>query len=342
MPENQIIEGGYFRDIFEQPQALEQTLAALEPHPALLSAGRYRRIVLTGMGSSFHAFHPLAIELAGHGFTVVMLETSELIHYHRRLLDAETLTIALSQSGRSAELVRLVEVNDRRSFLVAVTNAGDSPLAEGAHATVLTRAGSEFTVSSKTYLASLLALAWVGDHLRGCDLGRTREELAQAAPAVAAYLAGWREHVREAQAELAGVRHLFLAGRGPSLASTGVGGLIVKEANRFPAEGMSAAAFRHGPLEMAREGVMVMVFEGDARTADLNRRLAADVRAAGGKAVVVAESREPGLFTTPPIAPRLRPVLEILPVEMVTLALAAMGGYEAGAFSVGRKVTLSE
>jgi glucosamine--fructose-6-phosphate aminotransferase (isomerizing) len=63
---------------------------------------------------------------------------------------------------------------------------------------------------------------------------------------------------------------------------------------------------------------------------------------AGGRAAVVRESTEPGLFHTPPVPARLRPVVEMLPVQMVTLALAAMAGLEAGAFALASKVTLTE
>jgi glucosamine--fructose-6-phosphate aminotransferase (isomerizing) len=122
----------------------------------------------------------------------------------------------------------------------------------------------------------------------------------------------------------------------------GTAGLITKESAHFPAEGMSAAAFRHGPFELVDGRMFLLVFEGDPRTAELNHRLARDVKAAGGRAAVVCESGEPGLFHTPPVPPRLRPVSEILPVEMITLALAARAGHAPGVFSRAAKITLSE
>jgi glucosamine--fructose-6-phosphate aminotransferase (isomerizing) len=343
-----MIEGGYLRDLLAQPQALEDTVEALEESPALralaedLERGRYRHVVLTGMGGSFHALHPLLIELTGAGVPAALLETSELIHYHGALLRSETALIVLSQSGRSVETVRLLERNRGAAYVIGVTNDPDSPLAREAASRVLMRAGAEFSVSSKTYLASLAALAWLADHLRGRDLAHAREQLRQAPPAVRAYLAGWRDHVAEAKERMAAVRRMFLAGRGPSLAAAGAGGLILKEAAHFAAEGMSAAAFRHGPMEMAAPDVLLLAFEGDARTAGLNAGLAADFERAGGQAAVVRESAEPGLFHTAPIPARLLPVVEILPVQMLSLAIAAVEGREAGAFRVATKITLAE
>ncbi|MEK7406058.1 MAG: SIS domain-containing protein [Acidobacteriota bacterium] len=343
-----VIEGRYLGDLLDQPQALHQTLGGLEESSALrrlgerLDRGEFRQVVLTGMGSSYHALHPLLLELTDGGIPATMAETSELVHYRTKALGPGTVIIAVSQSGRSAEIIRLLELNASRSFVVGVTNAPDSPLAVGSDATVLMRAGSEFSVASKTYVASLLALSWLADVLCLKDLRNAQEELASAPAVVSSYLAAWRSHVRDAQSEMTGIAHLFLVGRGASLAAVGTGGLIVKEAAHFHAEGMSAAAFRHGPLDMVNARVFVLVFSGDPRTVDLNSRMAADVTAAGGRAAVVSDATPTGLFRTPPAPPRIRPILEILPVQMLTLGLAAMAGREAGAFGLASKVTAIE
>jgi glucosamine--fructose-6-phosphate aminotransferase (isomerizing) len=343
-----VIEGGYLQDILDQPAALTRSVAGFTESRELaaigerLRGGHFRQVLLTGMGSSYHALQPLVIELVESGVRATLIETSELIHYQSRLLSPESVTVVLSQSGRSAETVRLLELNAGRSCLVAVTNEPDSPLAAAAVASILTNAGPEFSVSSKTYLASLAALAWLSDQLAGRDPRESHEELAGLAPAVAGYLAHWRDFAAEAQRELGGIERLFYVGRGPSLAAAGTGGLITKESARFAAEGMSAAAFRHGPLELVDARTFLLVFEGDPRTARLNRRLALDVKSAGGKAAVVREDPRPALFHTPPTPPRLRPAMEILPVQMFTLALAALAGREAGAFALASKVTLAE
>ena len=94
------------------------------------------------MGSSFHALHPLNLQLISHGFTALMVETSELVHYKSRFFGPKTLVVAVSQSGQSAEMVRLAEVNRKRSAVVAVTNTPQSPLVEHATAALFTQAGT--------------------------------------------------------------------------------------------------------------------------------------------------------------------------------------------------------
>ncbi len=343
-----IIEGAYLRDLLEQPEALRNACAGLEddsrfgPLARGLDEGKYRRVVLTGMGSSLYALNPLHLALSDHGFISQMVETSELVHYMERLLEPRTLLIAVSQSGRSAEILRLLDLAAGRTVIVGVTNDERSPLALKSDVVLPMRAGAEFTVSCKTYVTSLLVLEWLGANLCGCDLQQAGAELRQAAPAAAAYLANWRSHVASLTDLTRGVRQLFVSGRGASLAAARTGGLILKESARFAAEAMSCAAFRHGPFEMLDAGVLVLVFAGDERTAMLNRKLADDVRAAGGRAAVVEQDAPEEVFRLPAVPGSVRPIVEILPLQMLSLALAAANGHEAGRFELASKVTSVE
>lgn len=342
-----VIRGKYLQDILEQPQRLRESLEALREFPALqrllmrLKQGEFHRLILTGMGSSFHALHPCTLQLVDHGFTAFMVESSELVHYKTRFFDQQTLVVAVSQSGQSAEIIRLLEVNRGRSALIAVTNTSESPLAENAEAAIITAAGEEFSVSCKTYVTALQALQWLADLICGCDLRQTRRRLQDTATAAASYLAHWETYVSSLAEMLQGVRHLFLVGRGGSLAAVGTGALIIKEADRIHAEGMSSAALRHGPLEMLGEDIFVLVFAGDKRTAQFNHRLLREIREQEGRAELVGgDSDFPALRL--PAAPDPVPILEILPVQMITLALAAIAGREPGVFELARKITTTE
>jgi glucosamine--fructose-6-phosphate aminotransferase (isomerizing) len=348
VPDLRIIEGKYLEDILDQPRALDATLASLDTSQALsdlsqrLLEGKFHRIVLTGMGSSFHALHPLNLQLIGHGFTALMVETSELIHYKSRFFDPKTLIIAVSQSGQSAEMVRLAEVNRKRSAVIAVTNTPQSPLVEHSTATLFTQAGREFSVSCKTYVTALMVLKFLGDVLCQRDPKQSRRELKITAPSVAEYLSRWRKHVELLANKLHRIRHLFFVGRGASLAAVGTGALIIKESDHFHAEGMSSAAFRHGPFEMLSQDTFVVVFSGDDKTRDLNQRLLSDIQQGGGRAEFVGENSSLAPFRLDNHGDSIRPILEILPVEMITIALAALVSREAGKFERATKVTTTE
>jgi len=344
-----IVEGPYLRDILDQPRALGETHGRLTSSPALeglaqrLGRGGFRRVVLSGMGSSLHGLVPLRLRLVEAGHTALAVESSELLHYERRLLEDGTLLVLVSQSGRSAEIVRLLEaVRGGDVATLGVTNTPGSPLAQEATAVLMTRAGEEATVACKSYLCIELALAFLGEVLAGGDRAACLSGLARTVEATAGYLASWPSHVRELAALLEGVRAVYYTGRGASLAAALAAGLITKESTHRPAEGMSSAAFRHGPMEMVDAAVFLLVFAGEGRTRPLNEALVRDAREASARAHLVADDAPLAALRLPAVPDLARPVVELLPVEMVTLALAALDEREAGRFERATKVTATE
>lgn len=348
-PASPIIAGPYLRDLLAQPDALRAVRIALENltlDAALLadwSTGkRFARVVLTGMGSSLHALYPLHRRLSAAGLASHWLETAELLLGFDALPRPDTLLVAVSQSGESAEIANLLKHKEKFGHVIGVTNDENSTLGRAAGTLLRLHAGPESTVSCKTYVNTLAVLHWLGSVLLpGGDPGEARREIEAAEAAVRDYLARWEEHVAELLPQLDSIRSVFVTGRGDSLATANTGGLILKESTRQHAEGMSAAAFRHGPLEMADARVFVLIFEGNAAVAPLHGRLAADIARGGGHAALVGPTAAAhGVFRLPPDVPAaVRPLVEILPVQMLSLALAARDGVEAGRFERASKIT---
>lgn len=341
-----IIEGAYLHDLLAQPdtlRAVRQGLAELNLDSKFMAdwrAGRFARVMLTGMGSSFHALYPLHRRLTGRGVVSHWIETSEFLHGFAALRRTDTLLIAVSQSGESAEIVSLMEHSPQFGHVIGITNNENSTLGIAAGSRLLLHAGAESTVSCKTYTATLAALPLLSALLADGDLREPLKDLEQAEFAMRQYLARWREHVIELVPLLEDVTSIFVTGRGDSLATAGTGGLILKESTRQPAEGMSAAAFRHGPLEMAGENVLVLVIEGSESVAALNRRLVADITRGGGRAALMTTSDFTAkVFRLPMVPESVSPMIEILPVQMLSLALAARDGFEAGRFVRASKIT---
>lgn len=343
-----ITEGRYLQDILDQPRALTATLEGLRHHAELsdqLSAIRrvkHARVVLTGMGSSLHALHPLELMLIAHGETVCRAETSELIHSMPALLSPDSIIVAVSQSGQSAEIVRLLEQNQGRAQLIGITNTQDSPLSEKASLPILLRCGDEFSVSTKTYVATLLALEILGTLWCDDQPDQTIRELADVSVALAKYLENLNVHVQSLAKELEGARQLFILGRGRSLAACWTGALITKESTRNFAEAMSSAAFRHGPLEVINPETAVFVFEGEGSVSALNRKLVRNIREQNGHAQLIGPGAELPALRLPDNRSRVLPILEIAPIQMVTLSLAALGGFEPGRFAHAVKITAEE
>jgi len=342
-----VIEGPYWADIQAQPTALAATLEWLSRAgrraevSSLLGSRAWKRIVLTGMGSSLYALYRLHLRLTDLSLPCVLMETAELVHYAAGALDADTLVIAVSQSGASAETVRLLEAAGAATVL-GVTNTAGSPLAASADLALFTHAGAEHSVSCKTYVAALLTLGWLAGAFAQEPEGELLDALAPSVEQTREYLSSWRERVEGLASHLQGIEHLFLVGRGASLAAALTGALILKESVQMHAEGMSSAAYRHGPIEMARANILTCVFSGDARTCALNQKLAQELTIGGQRVTEIGTGAVIMPCRLPPGTDAIRPILEILPIQMMTLAFAALAGREAGAFERAKKITDTE
>ena len=343
-----IIEGPYLQDILDQPRAIRDTLSALAHSEKLndfiqnLSPSSYNQIVLTGMGGSFLILYPLYLKLLESGFPARMAETSELLHFMPSLLNSRTLLIVASQSGRSGEILRLLKNGADGPKILAITNDASSPLAKQADELALIQAGPEASGACKTTTATLTALSWIGDSLNTRKSSATYNLIQQVVPAVEKYLTQWKDHVASLIPEMRGFRHLFITGRGRSLPAAGIGGMLMKETAHFHAEGLGSAAFRHGPFEMLNSDCFVLVFAGDQVVEALNRSLVDDVRKTGAKSELVSSNTNFQAFRVPQVATEVRPIVEMLPLQMVSLALAALAGREAGRFERIEKVTTDE
>lgn len=344
-----IVEGPYLGDILDQPQALLDTLHQFQMRADLESGIRcmreipHRRVVLTGMGSSLHSLYPTELKLTACGENVVRVEAAELIYSMPTLLERDSIIVTVSQSGKSAEIVQLLNRNAGRATIIGVTNTESSPLAERSDFVALTHCGDEFSVSTKTYIGTLAALelfsaAWSGEAI---ESHLTRLEMIRET-FVRPYLQSWRSHATSLAGEMTGITRVFYVGRGTSLATCGTAALTTKESTRFSSEAMSSAAFRHGPMEVIAPDTMVFVFEGDTVMRALNQKLVCDIRSWGGRAELVGPDAELDALQIPDLPGEILPLVEILPVQMLTLALAAIAGREAGRFAFASKVTVEE
>ncbi len=105
---------------------------------------------------------------------------------------------------------------------------------------------------------------------------------------------------------------------------------------------MSSAALRHGPFEMLGPESFVLVFEGSEPVCGLNQGLVRDVLGTGARAALCGPSAAAGPFALPRVDDAIRPVLELLPTQMLSLALGYLQGREPGKFDRITKVTTVE
>ncbi len=345
----------FFREISAQPDALRRAAAGLRDQlpelkrlPALT---RFHDLVFTGMGGSYDLSYAPVTALARAGILATMVDSAELLYFRDRALSPQSLVVVASQSGESAEVVRLVELlrRDSRPFLVSVTNGLANSVARAADVALDTRAGTEVGPSTLTFGAGLVVMSAIADILSGasCDEAVSRVELTTSpvagsiertiarGEAIADHMASW----------LSTRNALYLLARGADRSASEMGALTLKEAARFPAESMQTAQFRHGPLEAADNGAGVILFVTQPSTREVDLRLAADLEKQS-TAVFVIDSEDPAGASASVTVGRLDPVIgpaaAIVPIQLLAWRLALNRGFNPGSYIRASKVTRRE
>ena len=310
---------GYLSDVHEQPDALRRVADALPadlqravPLAERLRRGDFTSVIFTGMGSSLIGVYPATIILAEHGIPALAVETSELVLAYRSLLGEKSLPVAVSQSGQSAEIVRLVADLDSRVPLIGVTNTPDSPLAKHSLVVLPMYAGAEASVATKTYTCTLavlhlLALTLTGQPVDGArrDIQTTADQLTDLLPAFVAQIPGIAQQIMP-------LRFIEYLGRGASRASAITAALITKETAKMPTEGMAGGQFRHGPWEMLAPDITVCIFAGARAARRLDLALAGDIVTRQGNVILIGPEAAAGTHHVaipdidPPLAQSLR------------------------------------
>jgi glucosamine--fructose-6-phosphate aminotransferase (isomerizing) len=346
----------YLSDILIQVPALRGAVSRFDPKPLegitnALTDGAFDRIILTGMGASYFSLYPTWLYLTGTTLPVLWVDTAELLHYASGQITPKTLVWIVSQSGRSAEIIALLEVlrEVQPAAILATINDFASPLAEALRAfptrSVLMPidAEPETTVSTRTYMNSL-ALCQLGARvLFGEDLSPSVVALETAMEAMQAYLDDWEAHLEFIGKSLGKPEHLVLIGRGSSIASVYCGAVISGEAGSSPAIGLPAGQFRHGPLEMCAPDLSVILFAGPPQTRHLNQKLANDIAKCGARLFWLGPEIEGVAVLPMPLVDGIGlPLAEFLPVQLLSVHLAQQAGLVPGDFKYIGKVTLEE
>ncbi len=259
---------------------------------AALRASPPSGIVTIARGSSDHAAGYLAyLVTARTGRLVTSLPMSLVTLYHAPLAADRLLAIAVSQSGRSPDLVEPIRwMRAAGATTVALVNDDASPLAGAAERVLPLRAGPERAVAAtKSFVASLAA------EVRLVAYWFELSDLLRALPSVPAALEeGLAQDWSPAVEALAAAERLMVISRGLGFNVAQEAALKLKETCGIQAEAFSAAEARHGPQELIAAGYPLIVFamRGPAQ-ADL-LALASEMRQRQATVLLAAPGDVPG------------------------------------------------
>jgi len=322
-------------EIMEQPAALRATIDALVPRAA--EAGKLARgtrlVLLIARGTSDNAAVYGSYLIQARAGRLASLASPSIATTYRSRLDLSgVLAVALSQSGRTDEIIEtLAWASDCGARTLAITNGAGSPLAEAADVAFVTEAGAERAVpATKTFTTQLAALAVLAIGL-GADLDAG---LLRRVPDEIEALLDRGFDLEPVVAELADVQGVVVSGRGLAYSAALEVALKLKEACYLHAMGLSYADLLHGPIAVVDARTPAIVLAADsgptlAGTVDLARRVTgagARAYAIGGGARLAAVSTRalPG----PALPEWLAPMGLVVPGQLVTEALARKLGID--------------
>jgi glucosamine--fructose-6-phosphate aminotransferase (isomerizing) len=316
-------------EIREAPEAVRRQERSL-PMPAAELASLLKRrppevVVTCARGSSAHAatFGKHLIERY-LGIPVAAAAPNIASVYGRELNLKDQLFLAISQSGRSDDLVETAAAAKKSGAITAaILNDIESPLAAQCDIILPMSAGPEMSVAAtKTFVTTLAALlrltaAWTGSAKLEAALTRLPDRLSAASeldwsPAVSA---------------LACAASLVTIGRGPTLAIAREAALKLKETCNLHAEAFSGAEFLHGPVALVSSLYPILMFMPADEAAEGMRRLASDLR-----------DKKAALFTAEPGAVAAHILPALAPDHPETDAICLIQSFYAMAIQLAAKL----
>jgi len=346
-------KGGYphfmLKEIHEQPRAIADTLRArlrLETSDADLEgfevdAKSLRRVVLLACGTSYHAGLVGKFLIEGAARLPCEVDLASEFRYRDPVVGPNDLIIAISQSGETADTLAAVkEARTRGAQVLAISNVVDSAIPRASQGALYTHAGPEIGVAStKCFTAQLAALSLVAIHL-----GRRTGALAtEAARWMVQELAGVPQKMTEALDSLGDMkdiaqeykdaRDFLFLGRGTNYPIALEGALKLKEISYIHAEGYAAGEMKHGPIALVDDGVPVVVIAPRGPGYEKVLSNLQEVRARNGHIIAVATKGDKQIasmcervLTVPDAPPILQPFLTVLPLQLLSYAVALAKG----------------
>ncbi|MCW2539573.1 MAG: glmS [Frankiales bacterium] len=353
-------KGGYeyfmLKEIQEQPTAVGETLRShfmdgritLDEQRLDISVLReIDKVFVVGCGSAYHA-GLLAKHAIEHWTRIpVEVEMASEFRYRDPVLDRQTLVIAISQSGETADTLEAVRhAKDQRATVLAICNTNGAQIPREADAVLYTHAGPEIGVAAtKTFTAQVAAVLIVGLALAQARGTKYGDEIAaefaalEAMPDLIRQTLERVEDVRRIAREIANAKAILFLGRHVGYPVALEGALKLKELAYMHAEGFPAGELKHGPIALVEQDLPVVVVMPDPTGRPLlhQKMLSniAEISARGARTIVIATegdelaAKHAAHLIELPFSPTLlSPLLSAIPMQVLAAEIAQARGFD--------------
>jgi glutamine---fructose-6-phosphate transaminase (isomerizing) len=356
-------KGGYkhfmLKEIYEQPRAVRDTTLGRvgqesgrifldEMDITAEEFRKFRQIRIVACGTSWHAALAGKFMIEKLARVPVEVDYGSEFRYRDPILDGETLTILISQSGETADtLAAQREAKQKGSKTLAICNVVGSMITREAAGTIYTHAGPEIGVAStKAFTCQLTALfilaVYLGQERGVLDEAESRclvQELVRVPHKMETVLSHDPRYEELARKLFRATDFLFL-GRGVHFPIALEGALKLKEISYIHAEGYPAGEMKHGPNALIDEELPVVVLATRDPASPESRLLyektlsnIQEVKAREGIVLAVVTEGDTEVsqvadyvIELPPVSDLLAPILEIVPLQLLAYHVAVRRG----------------
>jgi glucosamine--fructose-6-phosphate aminotransferase (isomerizing) len=341
------------KEIEEQPAAIRETLGGRMQEDGLLHLDELsmsdedirdiEQVFIVACGSAYHSGLVGKYAIERWCRLPVQVEIASEFRYRDPVVGRNTLVIAVSQSGETADTLEAVRhARSQRAKVLAVTNTVGSTISRESDAALYTRGGPEVAVAStKATMTQITAMYLVGLYLaqvRGTrDADEVRAHLAdlRSIPDLVQEVLDRMGPVRALARSLVDEERVLFLGRHVGYPMALEGALKLKELAYIGAEGFPAGEIKHGPIALVEEGTPVVVIAPrHALQAKLVNNVQ-EVRARGARTIVIATDGDDSVtpyadtvIRIPDTKSLLTPLLTIVPMQVLSAEIARARGLD--------------
>jgi len=341
------------KEIFEQPKALRNCFRGrIDTRDGKVVLGglsnfakeltKSRRIVLTAQGTALHAAMIGEYLLEDLAKVQSVAEYASEFRYRNPIIEENTVVIAVSQSGETADtLAALHEAKDRGALALGVINVVGSSISRETDAGVYLRVGPEIGVAStkafsgQVAVLTLITLFMARRKFMSADQCIDLLKALETVPDKMEVILEQDDAIKKITEKYIDRENWLFLGRGYNYPTALEGALKIKEISYIHAEGMPAAEMKHGPIALINEGMPAVFIANRGRQYDKVMSNIQEVRARGGHVIAVATEGDEDIkryaqdvMYIPDIPECLSPMLAVVPLQLMAYHAAVLRGHD--------------
>jgi glucosamine--fructose-6-phosphate aminotransferase (isomerizing) len=298
------------------------------------------RLYITACGTSWHAGIIGKYLLEEYANIPVHVEYASEFRYRHAIVDNETVVIAISQSGETADtLAAIKKAKENGALTVGICNVVGSSIARNTDCGVYTHAGPEIGVAStKAFTAQVTVLSMLAlllgrkkglKKFQGIKLAKGLNDMGQNVEAIL----NNTEMIKKIASQFSDVDNFLYLGRGLNFPVALEGALKLKEISYIHAEGYPAAEMKHGPIALIDDNMPVVIIAPHDQTYEKVLSNIQEVRARNGRIIILTDKKSKDLtklsdhiIVIPQCHPRVFPILASIPLQLLAYNLAVIRG----------------